>query len=178
MTVIDRWTEILDKGGAVDVAYCDFMKAFDKVSHRKLIHKLKKYNLGEKYINWIAAFLKDRKQRVLVNVECSDLKDVSSGIPQGSVLGPTLFVLYINDLPSAISSESEMFLFADDTKIYRGIFEGTDCEKLQMDIYIMNAWSEKWLLKFHPEKCKTMRIGKVKLMNINVGLKVIWNQCK
>jgi len=64
LTVIDRWTEILDKGGAVDVAYCDFMKAFDKVSHRKLIHKLKKYNLGEKYINWIAAFLKDRKQRV------------------------------------------------------------------------------------------------------------------
>ena len=136
LTVIDRWTEILDKGGAVDVAYCDFMKAFDKVSHRKLIHKLKKYNLGEKYINWIAAFLKDRKQRVLVNGESSDWKDVSSGIPQGSVLGPTLFVLYINDLPSAISSESEMFLFADDTKIYRGIFEGTDCEKLQMDIYI------------------------------------------
>ena len=62
------------------------------------------------------AFLKDRKQRVLVNGESSDWKDVSSGIPQGSVLGPTLFVLYINDLPSAVSSESEMFLFTDDTK--------------------------------------------------------------
>ena len=92
--------------------------------------------MGEKYINWIAVFLKDGKQRVLVNGESSDWKDVSSGIPQGSVLGPTLFVLYINDLPSAISSESEMFLFADDTKIYI-IFEGTDFEKLQMD-----AWSE------------------------------------
>ena len=94
--------------------------------------------MGEKYINWIAAFLKDRKQRVLVNGESSDWKDVSSGIPQGSVLGPTFFVLYINDLPSAISSESEMFLFADNTKIYRGIFEGTDCENLQMYIlYIL-----------------------------------------
>ena len=91
--------------------------------------------MGEKYINWIAAFLKDRKQMVLVNGDSSDWKDVSSGIPQGSVLGPTLFVLYINDLPSAISSENEMFLFADDTKIYRDIFEGTDCEKIQMDIY-------------------------------------------
>ena len=113
LTVIDKWTEALDKGHAVDVAYCDFMKAFDKVSHPKLIHKLKMYNFGENYVKWITAFFNNRKQRVVI-----DWKDVTSGIPQGSVLGPICFVLYINDLPSSISKGSEVFLFADDTKIY------------------------------------------------------------
>jgi len=162
LTVIDRWTEILDKGGAVDVAYCDFMKAFDKVSHVKLIHKLKMYNFGQKYIDWIKAFLSNRKQRVLVNGSSSEWKSVTSGIPQGSVLGPICFVLYINDLPSSIPNESEIFLFADDTKIFRQIMNINDCELLQADIFKMKEWSDKWKLKFHPDKCKVMRIGKNK----------------
>ena len=146
LTVIDRWTEIFDKGGAVDVAYCDFMKAFDKVSHRKLIHKLKKYNLGEKYINWIAAFLKDRKQKVLVNGESSDWKDVLSGILQSSVLGPTLlcYTLMIYLLPYRqrvkcfyllmMQRFIEAYLKAQIVKNYKWIY---------IYIYIVNAWSEK-----------------------------------
>lgn len=159
LTVIDKWVEILDRGGVVDVSYCDFMKAFDKVSHIKLLHKLKMYNFGEDYISWIQAFLSDRKQRVIVNGVSSDWKDVTSGIPQGSVLGPICFVLYINDLPNSIRYESDIFLFPDDTKIFREIMCKADCELLQADIYEMKKWSDKWLLKFHPDKCKVMRIG-------------------
>lgn len=86
-------------------------------------------------------------------------------------MGPILFVLYINDLPSSISSESDIFLFADDTKIFKEINSIEDCEKLQSDIYLMNDWSEKWLLKFHPEKCKTMRIGRSKVENYDYKLR-------
>lgn len=163
LTVIDRWTEILDEGGAVDVAYCDFMKAFDKVSHEKLLHKLNIYNFGDKYRSWIGSFLHDRKQRVIVNGEKSDWKNVTSGIPQGSVLGPICFVLYINDLPTSFSNNSEVFLFADDTKIFRQIMCKDDCELLQTDIYDMKKWSDTWMLKFHPDKCKVMRIGRSKV---------------
>ncbi len=83
----------MDKGGAVDVAYCDFMKAFDKVSHKRLVHKLKMFNFGDYYQAWIDAFLSNRKQRVAVNRNMSDWEDITSCIPQGSVLGPLCFVL-------------------------------------------------------------------------------------
>ena len=121
------------------------------------------YNIGQTYTQWIEAFLRDWKQQVLVNDDSSEWKDVSSGIPQGSVMGPILFVLYINELPSSISSQSDIFLFADDTKIFKEVYNIEDSEQLQSDIYLMNDWSEKWLLKVHPEKCKTMRIGSSKV---------------
>ena len=157
--VIDNWTEILDEGGCIDVAYCDFMKAFDKVCHKRLVHKLKLYNIGTMYSKWIESFLDSRKQKVIVNGVASSPKDVTSGIPQGSVLGPILFVLYINDLPDVIKNGSIPYLFADDTKIFHSIKCTQDCKDLQEDIKAMQVWSEKWLLCFHPDKCKCMRIG-------------------
>ena len=164
--VMDRWTEILDKGGCVDVVYCDFLKAFNKVPHKRLVQKLNYYGIAPLLVNWIKEFLSDRKQKVMVNGECSTWYEVTSGIPQGSVLGPTLFVVYINSLPDVIS-QSSSYLFADDIKLANGIFENSDCEALQSDLNNMVEWTEKSLLKFHPDKCVHMTIGKSKLNERN-----------
>ena len=159
LAVLDEWTDILDSGSNIDVAYCDYMKAFDKVSHRHLLHKLKIYKFGDIYIKWIQSFLSNRRQKVLVNGSESEWQPVTSGIPQGSVLGPMLFVLFINDLPEHLSNNSQLFLYADDTKIFRKIESEYDRQLLQEDIFSMCEWSENWLLKFHPDKCKTMTLG-------------------
>ena len=159
LTVIDKWTETIDNGGEVDVIYCDFMKAFDKVPHRRLIDKLKFYGFQGNLLNWIETFLESRKQRVAVNGEKSSWHDVLSGIPQGSVLGPVLFVIHINSLPET-ALNSEIYLFADDTKIFRSIKENNDQQLLQEDVNNMMKWSKQSMLKFHPGKCVSMTIGR------------------
>ena len=158
--VMEDWTKILDDGGNIDVVYCDFMKAFDKVPHTRLLSKLESYGIQDPVLSWIRSFLTGRSQKVVVNGSKSKPAEVRSGIPQGSVLGPLLFVIYINDLPDAIGNEnSHIYMFADDTKVYRKIQKEADTEALQSDIKAMYDWSNKWLLKFHPEKCQVMRIG-------------------
>ena len=119
--VLKLWTDILDQGGSLDAIYCDFMKAFDKVPHKRLIYKVEKYGIKGNIIGWIESFLSNRTQCVSVNGHKSSSAPVTSGIPQGSVLGPILFVIYINDLPEVMSDGSIAFLFADDTKIFRQI---------------------------------------------------------
>ena len=136
----------------------DFMKAFDKVPHRRLIGKVKSYKIEEKIVEWLRNFLQDRTQIVCVNEKISEPSPVISGIPQGSVLGPTMFIIYINDLPDIV--ESEVFLFADDTKIFRHIRSEKDREILQQDLIKLCEWSRKWLVLFHPDKCKLMTVGR------------------
>ena len=151
--------DILDSGDMVDVIYCDFMRAFDTVPHRRLIRKLETYGVTGNLLNWIHSFLTGRKQRVCVGGTFSMWTDVISGIPQGSVLGPLLFVLFINDLPETIQNNTDIYLFADDTKIFRAIYNDDDYQKLQEDLDSLYSWTNDSLLKFHPQKCKHMRVS-------------------
>ena len=157
LKVLDRWTEILDSGGCVDVIYCDFKKAFDTVPHRRLISVLDYYGVCDPVLSWIGDFLSNRRQRVLVNGQSSDWHDVISGIPQGSVLGPVLFVVYINTM---VENEtiSDIFLYADDAKTFNAIYSDKDSDALQDDLNGMVEWTDKSLLQFHPGKCVSMRI--------------------
>ena len=158
LTVLDEWTEALDQGKEIDCIYMDYQKAFESVPHNRLMEKLKCYKIDNLTLKWIESFLYGRKQKVVLNGESSKWEPVQSGIPQGSVLGPTLFVMYINDLPECVKSQA--YLFADDTKIFQIISKDEDCTQLQDDLDTVSEWSDKWLLKFHPDKCKHVHIGK------------------
>ena len=116
LEVLDAWAEAIDAGHSVDVIYLDFLKAFDTVPYRRLIGKLKAYHTDDSQLEWIECFLSDRQQMVTVNGQYSERQEVTSGIPRGSVLGPNLFLVFINDLPSGLKS-SEGFMFADETKL-------------------------------------------------------------
>ena len=116
LKVLDEWSQTLDQGESIDCIYMDFQKAFDTVPHRRLITKLKGYNIHENTLNWIKNFLTDRKQQVKIGSATSEWSEVLSGIPQGSVIGPLLFIVYINDMPENIANPT--FMFADDTKLY------------------------------------------------------------
>ena len=131
---------------------------FDTVPHNRLMSKLESYGITGNTKQWIHSFLSGRTQTVMVNNNESSPAPVTSGIPQGSVLGPLLFVIYINDLPDTVSSH--IYLFADDTKLMRRILSENDAKALQNDLTLLEAWSRKWLLQFNPDKCHVLTIGR------------------
>ena len=137
----------------------DFKKAFDKVPHERLLRKVEAYGIGGPLLGWIRSFLTGRKQRVRVGEDSSKWTQVTSGIPQGSVLGPTLFVLYMNDLPDSIQINSTTVMFADDTKLLARTDTSKDKGKLQEDLDCVCKESSLWLLIFHPDKCKLLSLG-------------------
>ena len=153
---INDWAHSLDKANHVDVIYFDLKKAFDTVSHAKLIEKLESYNIKGRLLRWIIAFLSDRQQRVVIKNSSSNWKRVTSGVPQGSVLGPLLFLLFINDLPLYIK-HCVIKMYADDVKIY--MKNGADQLLVQNDINtIVNFFSDHQL-SINIKKCVVLRLG-------------------
>ena len=119
LTIMNEWTEALDDGIQIDTVYLDFRKAFDSVPHKRLIKKLEGYGIKGILLEWFKNFLNGRQQRVVINGKTSDWTNVLSGIPQGSILGPILFIIFINDLPGVVGNVCK--LFADDCKLYKNI---------------------------------------------------------
>ena len=149
----DLLTKVLADRGWLDVLYLDFAKAFDTVSHRRLLVKLEAYGISGNILRWIRQFLSNRKQRVVVGDCKSQWSEVTSGVPQGSVLGPLLFVIYINDLPEI--SQAICKLYADDTKLF-----SSDAAEMQRGIDNIVDWCSKWLMALNVDKCHVLHVGK------------------
>ena len=142
ITIINDWAKILDKGGQVDTFILDFEKAFDTPPHELLKSKLYGYGIGGKTLKGIDSFLCFRQQRVVENGIKSDWAPLLSGVPRGTVLGPLLFSLYINDITTDI--DSDIRLLADDCVYYHEIKGTEDTVKLKEDIGRLGCWARKW----------------------------------
>ena len=155
MDQITRWT---DEGNSVDIVYLDFSKAFDKVDHGMLMEKLIAAGVGGKLWSWLKNWLSGRKQRVIVNGQCSGWLPVESGVPQGTVLGGPLFTVYNKDIDEII----RIFLrkFADDLKAACIVNNLEDAKEFQYNVDRLNEWTETWAMEFNIKKCKVMHIGK------------------
>ena len=151
------WIHSVDGGLGVDIIYLDYKKAFDSVPHCRLLHKLEGYGLSGNLLLWLTDFLNQRYQRVTVDGAHSRWCRVISGVPQGSVLGPLLFVICINDLSQNINCNIKQY--ADDTKLYTTVQEDKDISQFQRDLDHVAEWSNKWQLSFSFSKCKFMQVG-------------------
>ena len=123
-----------------------------------MIKKLEFYGIRGDILRWIKTWLTSRTQQVVVDGECSAPTPVKSGVPQGTVLGPLMFLLYINDIPDNLDSSTNIRLFADDCLLYRSITSDQDSHILQNDLSSLVDWSEKWQMSFNTRKCKTLRV--------------------
>ena len=146
----------LKEGKQTDIILLDFSKAFDKVNHAKLILKLHNYRIRGRTLSWISVFLNGRSQTVVLEGDCSEEVPVTSGVPQGSVLGPVLFLIYINDLPDKV--KLQVRLFADDTAAYLAITKLADSEQLQANLDILQEREIRWDMQFNPSKCQVKHI--------------------
>ena len=152
----------LDTGGQVDILYLDMSKAFDRINHKRLMEKLANSGIGGNLLNWFRSYLTDRRQRVTVLGVTSKQLPVYSGVPQGSILGPALFLLYVNDLLEAPTS-SRAVMFADDTKLFSTIKSHYDVTALQNDLGTLEHWSTVSGLSFNQSKCKHQTLTQKKV---------------
>ena len=146
-----------DSKKSLDIIYLDFQKAFDKVPHDKLMIKVRALGISGNIGNWIESWLQNREQRVVINGHSSNWSPVTSGVPQGSVLGPILFIIYINDLDVGLNNF--ITKFADDTKIGNAVITEEERLLLQQDLNKIAEWSENWNMPFNVNKCQLLQIG-------------------
>ena len=160
---IESYVDFLDDNKLVDVVLVDFKKAFDSVCHNKLLSKLECYGIKGNLLAWIRNFLQDRTQRVCIDGFLSDKGEVLSGVPQGSVLGPLLFLIFINDLHKYADLQCVVKLFADDCKILFGFkpnSQNEDLNSLQKSLNAMAKWAEYSQMQIQPSKCGVMYLGR------------------
>jgi len=155
-----KLVECINDRACTDAVFTDFSKAFDSISHKKLIIKMNAYGINRNVCAWVADFLANRRQRVTVNNNFSDWLPCTSGVPQGSVLGPTLFNIYINDLPDCIQ-HSNILMYADDAKVFKRIDCRLHCMLFQRDLDSIANWCALWQLKLNVSKCLSVRFGLV-----------------
>ncbi|MCG8078525.1 MAG: reverse transcriptase family protein, partial [Candidatus Thiodiazotropha taylori] len=158
--LIDKLSKNMQSRKQTDLILLDFSKAFDKVAHEKLLQKLHSYGIRGGTLKWIKDFLDNRKQSVVTNGTSSSSIPVSSGVPQGSVLGPILFLVYINDLPEQV--RSRVRLFADDTAMYLCISSLSEANILQKDLIKLEQWEKDWDMNFNPSKCQVLHVTRLK----------------
>ena len=154
---LDRYIfESLNEGNVVGAIYIDYRKAFDTINHRKLLLKLPKYGFSQKTVNWFKSYLEDRVQKTIANGTYSGWEDVTFGVPQGSILGPLLFIIYVNDL-SNLNFKSNLLQYADDTVIYvAGSCTDDIAQKLQNDLDVLVSWCDVNQLTINAKKTKVM----------------------
>jgi len=153
-------TAAADKGEAVNVVYLDFSKAFDKVPVKRLLEKIKAHGIQGEVLRWVTAWLTGRRQRVVLGNKKSSWKNVLSGVPQGSVLGPILFNIFINDIDEAVRNGQLIKKFADDTKVAQIIRGPLDRQQFQATLERLLEWSRTWAMPFNVEKCHIMHVGR------------------
>jgi hypothetical protein len=154
LEVYHETLESVSSGNEVDAIYLDFSKAFDKVPHHLLLRKLETFGIRGSLLSWFQSYLTDRQQRVVLHGVCSEWVPVTSGVPQGSILGPLLFLVYCNDIISTLT------LFADDSKLYRPHSFPTSSTLLQLDLSNITKWTADNQMKLNATKCKTMHISR------------------
>ncbi|BHF71364.1 hypothetical protein SprV_0401442200 [Sparganum proliferum] len=154
---LEHWTRDVDRGDMVHAIYIEFKKAFDSVPHHCLLYKLSRIGVRGKLLKWIRSFLLGRSQAVHVSDQQSAEVGVWSGVPQGSVLGPTLFLVYVNDYANEL--DCDVAMFADDIKIWTTIRNEVDDARLQTNLDRLEQWSKDWLLPFNVNKCNFLLVG-------------------
>jgi hypothetical protein len=160
ISVAHDWAKSFEQKIPIDSIFLDFAKAFDKVPHQRLLHKISSYGIQGQTLQWISNFLTKRRQCVVVSGTKSNWLPVTSGVPQGTVMGPLLFLIYVNDITDV--TRSSLRLFADDTMLYRPINNEADTQILQSDLNRLSEWIDKWLLKINIDKCVHLRVTSCK----------------
>ena len=158
---LEKVTKAVEEGKSVDIIYLDFAKAFDLVPRSRLLSKLRAHGVDGELLKWLSSWLKDRKQQVVVNGKLSDWVDVVSGVPQGSILGPVLFAIFMNDIDDGVIDTVDILSkFADDTTVGKTISSDEDWKLLQAALDELCEWADKWGMRFNVEKCHILHLGK------------------